>query len=155
MGRIIALDFGSKTTGIAMTDPTATIASPLETVKREKDGKLRPTLRRICELVRENDIKVIVIGLPLNMDGSRGERAVRSEEFAALLRKRLASEDLAPEIVLWDERLTTVEADELLDEAGVQRTDRKQYIDKIAAAIILEDYMAAAGGITVSSAPIM
>lgn len=137
----MGLDFGAKTTGVALSDPMHVIASPLETIVREKEGKLRPTLRRIAELVRANDVELIVLGLPLNMDDSRGERAEKSESFKAELEHRLEAEGLDARIVLWDERLSTVGADEILAEAEIAASCRKQYIDKIAAALILEDYM--------------
>ena len=141
MSRIMGLDFGSKTTGVALSDPMRTIASPTETIVREKEGKLRPTYRRIIELVRDNEVGLIVVGLPLNMDDTKGERAFKSEAFAEDLRYRLEAEKLAVEVVMWDERLSTVGADELLREAKVASSERKRYIDKIAAALILEDYM--------------
>ena len=141
MGRLMGLDFGSKTTGVALSDPTQMIASPLETITREKEGKIRPTLRRIAELAAVEDVELIVLGYPLNMDDTRGERAEKTEEFKALLERRLEAEQLSVPVVLWDERLSTVDADEVLEEAGVAASERKQYIDKIAAAFILEDYM--------------
>ena len=141
MKRIMGLDFGAKTTGVALSDPLQTIASPLETIVREKEGKLRPTYRRIVELVRENEVGLIVVGLPLNMDDSKGERALKAELFADDIRHRLEAERLDAEVVMWDERLSTVGADEILEEARVVSSERKQYIDKIAAALILEDYM--------------
>lgn len=141
MGRLMGLDFGSKTTGVALSDPTQMIASPLETITREKEGKIRPTLRRITELAAAEDVELIVLGYPLNMDDTRGERAEKTEEFKALLERRLEAEQLSVPVVLWDERLSTVDADEVLEEAGVAASERKQYIDKIAAAFILEDYM--------------
>lgn len=141
MGRILGLDFGSKTTGVAVTDPLKTIASPLETIKRNKEGKLRPTLRRIVELARENEAELIVLGEPINMDDTKGERAEKSAEFKALLEHRLLADGLEIPVVLWDERLSTVGADEILEESGIASGERKQYIDKIAAALILEDYM--------------
>lgn len=141
MGRILGLDFGSKTTGVAVSDPLKTIASPLETIKRDKEGKLRPTLRRVIELAKEYEAELIVVGQPLNMNDTKGTRALASEEFKEHLEHRLMAEELHIPVVLWDERLSTVEADELLFEAGIEREFRKQYIDKIAAAIILEDYM--------------
>lgn len=139
--RLMGLDFGSRTTGVALSDPMHIIASPLETITREKEGKLRPTLRRITELVRENDVGLIVLGLPLNMDDTKGERALKSESFKADLEHRLEAEGLEAGIVLWDERLSTVDADAVLEEAEIAVSERKQYIDKIAAAMILEDYM--------------
>ena len=117
------------------------IASPLETIKREKEGKLRPTLRRITELAAENDVERIVLGYPLNMDDTRGERAEKTEAFKELLEHRLEADGLSIPVTLWDERLSTVDADEVLAEAEVAAADRKQYIDKIAAALILEDYL--------------
>lgn len=141
MQRKMGLDFGAKTVGVALTDATGTIVSPLETIQREKEGKLRPTLRRIAELVREQNVDEIVLGYPLNMDDSRGERAEKTEAFEAVLAKRLSDEGLSVQIRLWDERLSTVEADEILEESGVAKAERKQYIDKIAAALILEDYL--------------
>ena len=141
MGRLLGLDYGSKTTGVAMTDPMQLIASPLETIKREKEGKLRPTLRRITELAAENDVERIILGYPLNMDDTRGERAEKTEAFKELLEHRLEADGLSIPVTLWDERLSTVDADEVLAEAEVAAADRKQYIDKIAAALILEDYL--------------
>lgn len=141
MGRILGLDFGSKTTGVAITDPLKTIASPMETIVREKEGKLRPTLRRIVQIADENDVELIVLGEPLNMDDTKGERAEKSAQFKELLEHRLEAEDMNVPVVLWDERLSTVGADEILEESGVVSSKRKQYIDKIAAALILEDYM--------------
>ena len=126
---------------MALTDPLQMIASPLETIKREKEGKLRPTLRRITELAAANEVERIVLGYPLNMDDSRGERAQKTEEFKALLERRLEAEGLEIPVTLWDERLSTVDADAVLEEAEVAASERKQYIDKIAAAFILEDYM--------------
>ena len=141
MGRLLGLDYGSKTTGVAMSDPMQLIASPLETIKREKEGKIRPTLRRIIELAAENDIERIILGYPLNMDDTRGERAEKTEDFKELLEHRLEADGLNIPVTLWDERLSTLDADEVLAEAEVAAADRKQYIDKIAAAFILEDYL--------------
>ena len=141
MGRLLGLDYGSKTTGVALTDPMQVIASPLETIKREKEGKLRPTLRRISELAGENEVEKIILGYPLNMDDTRGERAQKTEEFKALLERRLLADGLDIEVILWDERLSTIDADDVLKEAEIAAGDRKQYIDKIAAAFILEDYL--------------
>ena len=141
MGRLLGLDYGSKTTGVAMTDPMQLIASPLETIKREKEGKLRPTLRRITELAADNDVERIILGYPLNMDDTRGERAEKTEAFKELLEHRLEADGLSIPVTLWDERLSTIDADEVLAEAEVAAADRKQYIDKIAAALILEDYL--------------
>ena len=141
MGRIIGLDYGAKTVGVAVTDPTKTIVSPLETIKRDIESKIRPTLRRITELSKENDAELIVLGHPLNMDDTRGERAFKTEAFRDQLEKRLHADGMDIKVVLWDERLSTMGADEILEESGIDKNFRKQYIDKIAAALILEGYM--------------
>ena len=134
--RIMGLDYGSKTVGVALTDPLGITAQPLETITRESENKLRRTLARLEAIVSEYHVDSIVLGLPVNMDGSVGDRAVKSLEFKEKLEKRLQIP-----VVMQDERLTTVEADAILDEMRVSRSERKQYIDKIAAAFILEDYM--------------
>ena len=134
--RIMGLDYGSKTIGVAISDALGLTAQPLETIERSGENKLRRSLARIAEIVREKDIKKIVVGLPINMDGRSGERAALTLEFVEKLKLRV---DIP--IVMQDERLTTVEADEILDESGVKRQDRKQFIDQIAAGIILKEYM--------------
>ncbi|MCQ2400887.1 MAG: Holliday junction resolvase RuvX [Lachnospiraceae bacterium] len=141
MGRIIGLDFGSKTVGVAVSDPMKVIASPLETIVRDRESKMRPTYRRILEIASQTEAEIIVVGDPVNMDGSRGERAEKSAAFAEELRYRLECEGMDIPVVMWDERLTTISADEILSEAEVAVKDRKTYIDKIAAAFILEDWM--------------
>lgn len=137
----MGLDFGSKTTGVALSDPLKTIASPFETITREKEGKLRPTLRRILELAKEYEVETIILGEPLNMDDTKGERAEKAAEFKEMLEHRMTAEGMEIPVVLWDERLSTVGADEILEESGIVSSERKQYIDKIAAALILEDWM--------------
>jgi len=137
----MGLDFGSKTIGVALSDVTKTIASPEETIVREREGMLRPSLRRIVELCRDADVELIVVGDPVHMDGSRGQRSEKSTEFAEQLQYRLMQEGLEIPVVMQDERLSTVAADEILAESGVKAGDRKQYIDKIAASIILEEYL--------------
>ena len=134
--RIMGLDYGSKTIGVAISDALGLTAQPLETIERSGENKLRRSLARIAEIVREKDIKKIVVGLPINMDGRSGERAALTLEFVEKLKLRVEIP-----IVMQDERLTTVEADEILDESGVKKQDRKQFIDQIAAGIILKEYM--------------
>ena len=134
--RIMGLDYGSKTIGVAISDALGLTAQPLETIERSGENKLRRSLARIAEIVREKDIKKIVVGLPINMDGRNGERAALTLKFVEKLKLRV---DIP--IVMQDERLTTVEADEILDESGVKKQDRKQFIDQIAAGIILKEYM--------------
>ena len=132
----MGLDFGSKTVGVAISDALFVTAQGIEIVRREQENKLRRTLARIEELVREYEVEKIVLGLPKNMDGSIGERAEKTLEFKAMLERRTGLE-----VVMWDERLTTVAADRLMMEAGVRREDRKKYVDSIAATFILQAYL--------------
>lgn len=134
--RIMGLDYGSKTVGVAISDPLLITAQGIETICREKENHLRKTLARIEELIEEYEVDSIVLGYPKNMDDSIGARAQISEEFADTLYRRTGLK-----VTLWDERLTTVEADEIMMEAGVRREDRKKYVDKIAATIILQSYL--------------
>lgn len=122
--------------GVAVTDGLGLTAVSLETIWRKKENHLRTTLRRIDELVAEYDIKRIVVGLPLNMDGTEGERAFLAREFARMIEDRTHLK-----VVLQDERLTTAEAREIIDLTGNHRANRKAHIDAMAAAIILTDYI--------------
>ena len=132
----MCLDYGSKTVGVAFSDALGLTAQPFETIVREKESHLRRTLARLSELISEQEVGLIVLGRPVNMDGSDGERVRRCEAF----REQLEGRTGLP--VVWqDERLTTVEADGLLDEMGVPREQRKRYIDAVAASVILRDYM--------------
>ncbi len=134
--RWMGLDYGSKTVGVALTDALGITVQPLETITRKAENKLRRTCARIEELVKEYDIELIVLGRPLNMDGSIGERVKCCEEFKAMLVRRIGIE------VVWqDERLTTITASEILDETNVKFEDKKKYIDQVAAQLILEDYI--------------
>lgn len=134
--RLLGLDFGSKTVGVAVSDPTGLIASGVEIIRREREDKLRQTLARIETLIVELGVEKIVLGLPVNMNNTNGERVEKTMAFKEMLERRTGLP-----VVLWDERLTTVEADEIMTEVGVKGTDRKKYVDKIAAMIILQDYM--------------
>lgn len=134
--RIMGLDFGSKTVGVALSDPTGLIATGLEIVRREREDKLRQTLARIEAIIVEYDVKKIVLGYPKNMNDTEGERVQKTIAFKEMLERRTALE-----VELWDERLTTVEADAVMMEAGIRREDRKKYVDKIAAAFILQGYL--------------
>ena len=134
--RILSLDYGSKTVGVAVSDPLNMSASPVETIKRERPGALRPTVRRVAELVLEYDIGLIVIGYPLMLSGDVSDRCRATDEFIALIEKRC---DVP--IMRIDERLTTREADEMLSERGVPKKDRKSVIDQVAAGLILQDYL--------------
>lgn len=134
--RILGLDYGSRTCGVAISDPLGITAQGLETIVRKEENKLRRTLARIEELVKEYGVETIVLGLPLNMNDTMGPRAEKTLLFKEQLERRTG----VP-VVLWDERLTTVEAEEVLIEAGVRREHRKQYVDKLAAVLILQGYL--------------
>lgn len=118
--RLLGLDYGSKTVGVAVTDPLGYTAQPLETITRKEENKLRRTLARIEQLVGEYQIEKIVLGYPVNMDGSAGERAELALAFKAMLERRTKLE-----VIMQDERLTTVAADEILQECGMPREKRK------------------------------
>ena len=134
--RYMGLDYGDKTVGVAVSDEMGITAQPYITITRERRNKLRQTCKQIEDIIREKNIEVIVVGKPLNMNGTEGERIEETREFIEMVRRRtgLAVEEL-------DERLTTVEADRILDATGVAKENRKEYIDKMAAAIILQTYL--------------
>lgn len=134
--RILGLDYGSKTVGVAISDPLGLTAQKVETIWRKQENKLRRTLTRIEELIAEYEVEKIVLGFPKNMNNTVGERAEKALEFGEMLKKRTGLE-----VIMWDERLTTVEADRTLIEAGVRRENRKQYLDGIAAVFILQGYL--------------
>ena len=134
--KIMGLDLGSKTVGVAISDPLLITAQPVETITRKEENKLRQTLARIEELIVKNDVGKIVLGYPKNMNDSIGPRALLSEEFKEKLERRSGLE-----VILWDERLTTVAAEESLIESGVRRENRKKYVDQIAAVFILQEYL--------------
>jgi len=130
--RIIALDPGSVRTGVAISDPLNIFANPwgyIESADREK------LLSKVSELAEENSVSTIVVGLPVNMNGTRGVKAGESEELAAALRER------GFDVVLVDERLSSKEAEGLLLMADVRRNKRKKAVDKVAAAVILQKYL--------------
>ena len=134
--RIMGLDFGSKTVGVAISDPLFLTARGIEIVRRKSQGKLRQTLARIEELKEEYEVGKIVLGFPKNMNNTVGDRAEKSLEFQKMLEKRTGLP-----VVMWDERLTTVEAHRTMMESGVRREDRKKYVDKLAAVYILQGYL--------------
>ena len=134
--RVMGLDFGSKTVGVAVSDLLFMTAQGVEIVRRKSENKLRQTLARIDELILEYNVEKIVLGYPKNMDDTEGERCRKTADFKFMLEKRTGLP-----VILWDERLTTVEADELLISCGVSRQDRKKYVDKVAAVLILQGYM--------------
>ena len=134
--RIMGLDFGSKTVGVAISDPLFLTAQGIEIVRRKAPGKLRQTLARINELKEEYEVGKIVLGFPKNMNNREGERGEKTLEFKEMLEKRTGLE-----VVLWDERLTTVEADRTMMQVGIRRENRKEYVDELAAIFILQGYL--------------
>ena len=134
--RILGLDYGSVTGGVAVSDALLVTAQPVEVIKRKSETKLRQTLARIEELIASYEVQKIVLGYPKNMNNTLGERVQRTEEFREKLEKRTGLE-----VVMWDERLSTVSAVEVLKEGNVRRENRKNYVDKIAASFILQGYL--------------
>lgn len=134
--RILGLDFGSKTVGVAVSDPLLLTAQGIETIERKEENKLRKTCARIEELIKEYEVKSIVLGLPKNMNNTEGERVEKTKEFKELLERRTGLP-----VIFWDERLTTVAAGQVLMEQGVRRENRKAVIDKVAACLILQGYL--------------
>ena len=134
--RIMGLDFGSKTVGVAVSDELGLTATGIEIVRRDSPNKLRKTLARIEALINEYNVDKIVLGYPVMLDGSEGERVEKTKEFATMLHRRTNLE-----IIFQDERLTTVEAYEIMDLAGIKREDRYKYVDQVAAQVMLEDYL--------------
>lgn len=134
--RIMGLDFGSKTVGVAVSDSLLITAQGVEIIRREREDKLRQTLARIEELILEYEVEEIVLGLPKNMNATQGPRAELTEAFREKLMRRTGLP-----VIMWDERLTTVAADKAMIEAGIRREKRKDYVDRIAAALILQGYL--------------
>ena len=134
--RILGLDYGSVTVGVAVSDALRVTAQPLETITRKDENKLRQTCARTEQLIAEYEVESIVLGYPNNMNDSVGERAKKTEEFKAMLERRTGLP-----VTLWDERLTTVAAERVLMESGVRRENRKAVIDQVAAALILQGYL--------------
>lgn len=134
--RIMGLDYGSKTVGVAVCDPLGITAQTVETITRKDENKLRQTCARIEELIKEYEIEEIVLGYPKNMNNTAGERAEKTEVFKAMLERRTGKP-----VILWDERLTTIAAERVLMESGVRRENRKAVVDKIAAVLILQGYL--------------
>lgn len=132
----MGLDYGSKTVGVAISDSLGITAQGIETIERKEENKLRQTLARIEALVKEYEVEKIVLGFPKNMNNTIGERAEKSLELKEKLERRIGIP-----VIMWDERLTTVEAERTLMESGVRRENRKKYVDKIAAVFILQGYL--------------
>jgi putative Holliday junction resolvase len=133
-GRILAFDLGEARIGVALSDSLGITANPLEAL--ECIGP-RKDMERLVSLVRAHDVSKVVVGLPLLLSGEEGDAAVEARRFAVRLQKRLGEVD----VELWDERLTTVEAEKTLISAGVKRRKRRQVVDGLAATLILQSYL--------------
>jgi len=131
--RILAIDHGTKRVGIAVSDELKMIAQPLEFIPAEPFARF---VARLKELLRDKEVELILVGLPRNMDGSYGPAALKVQEFIAAL----SSHTTVP-IKTWDERLTSVQANRLLIQGNVRREKRKEKVDKMAAAILLQSYL--------------
>lgn len=132
MGRLLGVDLGTRRIGLALSDPSHLISSPFDILTYRGDKDL---VRRLTDLAAEHDVDTLVLGLPLREDGSEGPGCVRARQIAGLLEKR------GVEVVLWDERWSSLRAEELLRESGLDRRRGIHKIDKVAASLILEDYM--------------
>lgn len=132
----MGLDYGTKTVGVAISDALCLTAQGIETIERKEENKLRKTLARIKALCEEYEVDKIVLGFPKHMNNDVGERAQCALEFKEMVERRTGLE-----VIMWDERLTTVEAERTLIESGVRRENRKKYVDKIAAVFILQGYL--------------
>lgn len=133
--RIMGIDYGDSRIGIAISDALMYTAQGIETIKWNKS--IEEPLKRISELVEEYKINKIVVGFPKNMNGTIGPRGEKTIEFAELLKKRIG--DI--EVILWDERLTTVAANRTMREMGVKKNNKKKLVDQIAAVYILQGYL--------------
>ncbi|SUU94639.1 Putative Holliday junction resolvase [Anaerococcus prevotii] len=129
----MGLDVGNKTIGVALSDPMFLLSNALETIKRKKASV---DIERIKQLVEENDVNLIVVGLPKNMNNTIGPQAMRVISFVDLLKKQVDVE-----VVYEDERMTTIQSEAVLMDMEVRRENRKKYIDKIAATFILQTYL--------------
>ena len=134
--RVIGLDYGSKTVGVALSDELMLTAQPLTTIHRDRPPKLRQTLAQIEQIIEQYDVDRIVVGWPKKLDNEEGERCEKTKEFGDMLENRTGLE-----IIYQDERLTTAQADGVLEQGGIRKDKRKQYIDKMAASLILQNYL--------------
>lgn len=134
--RYLGLDFGSKTVGVAISDPLLMSASGLEIIRRDRESKIRKTLSRIDEIIKDYDVDEIVLGLPMNMDDTEGERCRKTREFGENLERRTGLK-----VNYFDERLSSFEAHEILDECGIKSVNHKEFVDEVAAMVILQGFL--------------
>ena len=136
--KLMALDVGERRVGVAVSDMTGLLATPLVVVRRKSKAE---DFGRIARLVREQGVEGLVIGHPLNADGSAGPQARRVERYATALLEALSAEGLTLQMFLWDEHMSTQRAQQLMIEAGRKASKRRRRIDAVAAAVILQDYL--------------
>jgi putative Holliday junction resolvase len=136
--RLLALDVGERRIGVAACDETGLIASPLQVIRRTSKVD---DFRKIARLVRDQEVEGLVVGYPLNDDGSAGPQARSVERYVAALRSALEDHELTLEVVLWDEYMSTQRAQTVLIETGRKVAKRRDWIDAVAAAVILQDYL--------------
>ena len=139
--RIMGLDYGSKTVGVAISDALGITAQGIEIIRREQENMLRKTLARIEALAAEYEVTAIVLGFPKNMNNTIGDRAEKSLAFKEMLERRTGLD-----VFMWDERLTTVEANRTLIEGNVRRENRGKYVDMLAAVYILQGFLDSSEG---------
>ncbi len=132
--RIMGLDLGDKTIGIAVSDPLGWTAQSVEVIRRKES--IKDELKRLRELIEQYQVEMIVLGLPRNMNGTLGERGQKTLKYADVIKDKIGLP-----VEMWDERLSTVSAERILIDADVSRAKRKKNIDKMAAAIILQGYL--------------
>ncbi len=135
--RILGLDYGEKTVGVAISDETETIARGIEIIRRDKEESIKKSVARIKELIDEFDVQRIVLGYPKNMDGSEGFRCEKTIEFKERLHRNFKKMD----IVLQDERYSTVSVTKVFQEAKMKKEEQKQVVDMMAAVLILQNYL--------------
>ena len=136
--RVMALDVGHKRIGVALSDPGQVLASSLQVIERK--GRQRD-LATVIQLVREHEVGKIIVGYPRSLDGTAGQQAKVVERYAAALEKKLGDSSLDVPVIFWDERFSTVAAGRLMAEAGRKGRKRRERIDAVAAAVILQDYL--------------
>ena len=136
--RVMALDVGHRRIGVALSDPGQVLASSLQVIERKGQ---RRDLATVVQLVRQHEVGRIVVGYPRSLNGTVGQQARVVERYVAVLEKKLADSSLDVPVILWDERLSTVVADRLMAEAGRKGRERRERIDAVAAAVILQDYL--------------
>lgn len=134
--RVLGLDFGSKTIGVSLSDPFGWTAQGVETIHRKQEENIKPSIERIKQLCQDNQVGLIVLGFPKNMNNTIGERGEKTLSFQKKLEHATGLK-----VELWDERLSTVAAQNILLEADLSRQKRKTVIDKMAAVYILQGYL--------------